>query len=163
MLLKVAIKKLEESKEFKEFKKENPEFYLAHAFTIIDKIQTDWQIGYFGNKHEKVVVFMVGKEISQSAEEEVFKKPEDRVKKLDMNNVKIDLEKAFEICEKLLEEKYKGEIINKTIAILQNLETELYNITLVCQSMNLINVKIDANNEKILHESRESIMGLKKE
>jgi len=178
MLLKTAVKKIESSKVFKDFKNRNPDFYLAHAFTIIDKIQQDWQTGYYSRTKDKVVVFMIGKEtqsrksagmpkekllsITRSQEEEVFKKPGERVKKLDLKKVKINLEKAIDISEKLLKKKYPAEIVTKTIVILQHLETELYNLTLVTKSLNIINIKIDANNGKVLHESRQSILGLKK-
>ena len=161
MLLKKAIDKIEGSKVFKDFKKENTEYYLAHAFTMIDKVQGDWQVGYC-NKNDKVVVFEAGKEVEKKPEEKIFKKPDDTVNKLDLKKVELDLEKGVEIAEDLLEEKYKGEFVTKIIAILQNLETELYNITLVTQSFNLVNVRVDAKTGKVLKHSKESILGLKK-
>ncbi|MFH1770165.1 MAG: hypothetical protein ABH828_01270 [archaeon] len=163
MLLKRAIEILEKSKEFKGFKKENPDFYLAHAFTIIDKIQEDWQIGYYSKTRDKVVVFIVGKKITITPEEEVFKKPEKKITGLDMKNVKIDLEKAVEQAQFLVDTKYKGEIVSKTIVIVQNLEKELYNMTLVTLAMNIINIKVDAVTGKVIHHERQSIMGLGKQ
>ena len=163
MLLKKAIEILEKSKEFKDFQKENPDFYLAHAFTIIDKIQEDWQIGYYSKTKDRVVVFVVGKEITISPEEEVFKKTKKKINGLDMNNVKIDLEKAVEKAQTLVDAEYKGEIVNKTIVIVQNLKKEQYNMTLVSLAMNIINIRVDASNGEILHHSRQSIMGLGKQ
>ncbi|MBU1202400.1 MAG: PepSY domain-containing protein [Nanoarchaeota archaeon] len=163
MLLKTAIKKLEESKEFKEFIKENKNHYLAHAFTIIDKIQQNWQIGYYGKETDKVVVFEVGKNISRFPEEEVFKKPEHKVKPLNLKKIKLTLEEALNIAEKLVSEKYSYETINKTIVIVQNLETEMYNLTLVTQTLHIINIKIDAHTGTILKEFRQSVMGLNRD
>lgn len=163
MLLKTAIKHVETSNIFKEFKKENPEVFLAHAFTIIHNLQGDWQLGYYSKTKDKVVVFEIGKQITRSPEEEVFKKPEDRVKPLNMKNVSITLEDAIEIAEKLVKEKYSAEIVSKIIAILQNLGTEIFNLTLITQTFNIINVRIDSKTGKILSEARQSIMGLRKE
>lgn len=163
MLLKKAIKILEASKEFKKFQKKNPDFYLVHAFTIIENIQEDWQVGYYSKTKDRVVVFMVGKKITLSPEEEVFKKPEKKVSKLNIKKVKINLEKAVEKAQALVDTKYKGEIVNKTIVIVQNLKKELYNITLVTLAMNIINIRVDASNGDILHHTRQSIMGLGKQ
>ncbi|MBU0472211.1 MAG: hypothetical protein KKF89_01065 [Nanoarchaeota archaeon] len=162
MLLKKAIEKIESSKAFKDFKEENPEFYLAHAFTIIDKIQQEWQVGYYGKKRDKVVVFITGETITKSPEEEIFKKPGHHVKELDLKKVKLTLETAINKAEELVKKKYSAEIVNKIICILQNLETELYNLTLITQAFNIINIRIDAKNGEVLRESRQSILGLKK-
>ncbi|NQU98749.1 hypothetical protein HQ533_04735 [Candidatus Woesearchaeota archaeon] len=163
MLLKTAIKNIEASKEFKDFKKNNQDFYLVHAFTLIDKVQQDWQVGYYSKTKDKVVVFLTGKEITKSPEEEVFKKPGHKVKELNMKNIKLNLEQAIKKANELVKKKYSAELVNKTICILQNLETELYNLTLVSQAFNIINIKIDAKTGEVLHESRQSILGLKKQ
>ncbi|MAG38543.1 hypothetical protein CMO90_00465 [Candidatus Woesearchaeota archaeon] len=163
MELKKAIKQLESSKEFKEFKKKDKTHKLAHAFTILDKEeQQDWQIGYYSKKSDKVIVFTVGKEITISPEEEVFKKPGHKVELLDLKNVSITLEEAIKKSEEIVKKKYSAEIINKTIVILQCLKTEMYNLTLVSQSFNIINIKINSKNGKVLHESKQSIIELGK-
>lgn len=163
MILKKAIEKIEASEEFKKFKKENPDFYLAHAFTMVEKVQQDWQVGYYSKTKDMVVVFIVSKTVEMSPEEEVFKKPGKVVKKLDMKKVKLGLEKAIDISNKVMDEKYSAELVNKTIIILQNIETEMYNITLVTHTLNIINIKIDAKSGEVLSEARQSIMGLKRD
>ncbi|MFH1590142.1 MAG: hypothetical protein ABIB43_06260 [archaeon] len=163
MILKKAIEKIESSDVFKAFKKDNPDFYLAHAFTIIERVQQEWQVGYYSKTKDKVVVFLAKKEIEKSPEEEVFKKPGKKVKELKLANIKVGLERAIDISNKVIDEKYSAEYLTKTIVILQNLETEMYNLTLVSQSMNIINIKIDAKSGKVLSEGRQSIMGLRKE
>ncbi|MBU1030257.1 MAG: hypothetical protein KKB65_03425 [Nanoarchaeota archaeon] len=163
MLISKAIDKIKGSKEYKELLKEHPNIYLAHAFTMVDKIQSDWQIGFYNPDNDQVVVFEVGKTVSMSSHEEVFKKPETKIQKLDLKNVKINLEKAINISEKLVEKKYSAEKINKTIVILQNLECELYNLTLVTHTLHIISIKIDARTGEVLSEAKNSIMSLKKE
>lgn len=159
MELKTAIEKLEQSELFSEFKKENPDYYLAHAFTIVDKVQMDWQIGYYGKKKDNVFVFEVGAEVSKHPQSEVFKKPGTIVKELKLDDVRISLEQAVNITDELVKEKYSFETITKTIVIIQNLEKEIYNLTLVTATFHIINVKIDTITGEIISEVRESILG----
>jgi hypothetical protein len=164
MLLKEAIKKLESTKEFKDFLKEGSDCYLAHAFTMLDNDKSDWQIGYYNKDHDRVVIFEVGDDsLIRHPEDELFKKTNKAVKKLDMSKVNIDLEKALNIAEDLRKEKYSSEIVNKKIIIIQNIETQMYNLTLVTHTFNIINIKIDASSGDIISESRQSILGLRKE
>lgn len=163
MLLKVAVENIENSEVFKSFKEKNPEFYLAHAFTTIDNIQGNWLVGYYSKSKDKAVVFEADKEIKRHPEEDIFKEPDKKVEELDLKKVKISLEKALAKAENLKIEKYSAETVKKIIVILQKLETELYNLTLVTETFNMINVKIDANTGDVISESITSILGLKKD
>ena len=162
MELKTAVKKLEASTIFKEFLKKNSDFFLAHCFTLVEQVQGPWQIGYYSPKKDRVVVFEVDKEISESGEEEVFKKPGKVVKELKLKNVKVSAEKAVKIAEKLCKDNYPNELVKQTIIILQNLETKLYNITFTTETFNLINTHIDANSGKVMSHKIDSILSLKR-
>jgi len=159
MKLKEGIAKLEGSKVFKDFLDENPDHYLAHAFMMYGT--DEWQIGYYGKKEDKVVVFMVqeGEDVKRNPAEEVFKKPESKIKELNLEDVKIDLEEAIGIADKLMKEKYPVENVTKTIVIVQNLDKVVYNLTIVTHTFNIINVKINAGSGEIISESKHSILG----
>jgi|FLOH01.1.fsa_nt_gi hypothetical protein len=163
MLLKKALEKLQENKEFKNYTNKHKESFLSHAFTMVDKVQGSWQIGYCNPKTDKVIVFEIDKEIDVKPEEDIFKKPGQKVKPLDLSKVKLNLEQVMKITNDLVEKNHSAEIVNKTIVILQNLGKNLYNLTLVCQSFNIINIRIDATSGEILLETKQSIMGLRKE
>ncbi len=162
MEIKKAVEKLEASKKFKEFVKKNPHYELAHAFTMVDKIQGPWQIGYYSKKKDRVVVFEVDKHISMSAEEEVFKEPEKRVNGLDLDKVKITLEKAINVVEHICKKAYPNEITNKIIVVLQTLEKPVYNITLTTETFNMINMRVDAGTGSVEGMNIQSILSLKR-
>ena len=126
MILKNTIKKVEESKAFKDFIKENPEFYLAHCFTMLDENDKkyEWQIGYYSLKKDKLVVFETVPDIKLLEQDDAFTR-ENIVKKLDMKLVKVSLGKALEICDKLVKEKYSAQTITKRIIILQTLDKQI--------------------------------------
>ena len=62
------------------------------------------------------------------------------------------LTKIEKIISNLIDEKYNGEESTKKIIILQQFEAPTWNITYVTSAMNVLNVKIDATNGKIISE-----------
>lgn len=158
-----AIEKLESYPAFKEFKKINKDSYLTHAFAMIEdassKVPIDtWQIGFYDDKKDRITIFDVGKKITQSPESEVFKK-EKTIKELDISNLTINLNKVFEIVDKLLNEKYPTEFVSKKIIILQNVEDQnVWNITYVTMKFNVFNVRINISNGKVVHSSFENLL-----
>ncbi|MEM4259791.1 MAG: hypothetical protein QXG00_00985 [Candidatus Woesearchaeota archaeon] len=162
-----AIKKLESYPSFKEFKKINKDSYLTHAFAMIEDASSNdpidnWQIGFYDDKKDKITIFDVGKKITQSPESEVFKNKK-TIKKLDISNVIINLNMAFEIVDKLLKEKHPFEFVSKKIIILQNFEEEnVWNITYITMKFNIFNVRIDVSNGKVVHSSFESLLSWQK-
>jgi hypothetical protein len=157
--LKVLIKKLESSSQFKKFKKEHPDYYLVHCFKMIEqKGESEWQIGYYSEEKDRMIVFNT-KPIKVNPEEEIFKKA-GVIKKLDIRKVKTGFERALEIAEDIRKRYYSGEMITKKIIILQHLKKQLWNITLISMSFNIINIKINAETGIILKKSIESIMKL---
>ena len=149
MVLK-TIEKLENSNVFKEWKKENKYYYLAHAFLMIDpQVKREWQIGYYNKQKDKIVTFCVDKKITKNPEEDVFKK-KGIVDKLDLSKVKVSYEKALKITEKFQKEKYSAHETEKKILILQNLEKQIWNITFISKAFATLNIKVDAEDGKII-------------
>lgn len=163
MILKQTIKNVEASKVFKSFIKEHPDYYLVHCFTMVDEStkKYKWELGYYSEKTDKMVVFETEPEIVMKPEEEAFKK-QATIKKLDLSKVKISVSKALDICNNLVKDKYPKQSITKKIIILQHLDKQVYNITLVTGSFNILNIKIDANTGEVLQENIQNIMNLAK-
>jgi hypothetical protein len=163
MNLKDTIKKVEKSRAFKDFIKDNPEFYLAHCFTMLDENDKkyEWQVGYYSLKKDKLVVFETVPGIKLLDQDDAFTR-ENIVKKLDMKLVKISLGKALEICDGLVKEKYSAQTITKRIIILQTLEKQIYNMTLITMSYSILNIKIDAGSGEIISHNLQSILSLGK-
>lgn len=161
MILKDAIKKVEESKELKKFLKDHPDYYLAHAFTMLDEKEKryDWELGYYSPSEDKLAVFETEPKINLKALDDAFKK-DGSIAKLQMKDVEISVASAMEKCDELMKSKYSSQTITKRIIILQNLDGQVYNVTLVCMSFSLINIRIDAKTGIVVKDNIQSIMGL---
>ena len=162
MGLKQALKRLKESKEFKDLSKKIKEIYFSYALIMIEDDKTaPWQIGFYHKSTDKMITFVVDKnEIKIHEEEEIFKKPGMEVKKIDMEKVKIPYNELLKKAEDFRKNKYPKELVSKTIAILQNLKEygNIWNITYVMQSFKTLNMKINADNGKILSQEIQSLM-----
>ena len=162
MELNLALKKLKESKEFKEWNNKNQDNFFSYAFKMLENSKSiPWQLGFYHKTTDKVMTFIVDEtEIKIQQEEEIFKKPDMEVKQIDIKKVKISFEKILKKAEEFKKEKYPKELVSKTIAILQNLEEygTVWNITYVTHSFKTLNMKINSENGKILHHNLESLM-----
>jgi len=153
MVLDRILKKLEDSKIFKEWYQDNENYYLVHAFLMIDpQVKQTWQIGYYGKKRDKIITFDVGDEILQNPESEVFKNS-GIVKQLDLKKVKVDYKKAMNIAEKFAKQHYPNYSIGKKIVILQNLDKQVWNITFISNSFETLNIKINAEDGKVFYHN----------
>ena len=144
-----VVKKLEKSSKFKELNKKS---YLAHLFKMMDDLNKDiWQIGYY-NEDGTITTFIIEKkDIKIVPEQEVFQKTKRKVKKLDIDKVKIDLDKALDIVKDLQQKKFSGNTPLKIMVVLQNIANHIvYNITYITNSFNTLNMKIDAINGKVI-------------
>ncbi|MDP6641931.1 MAG: PepSY domain-containing protein [Candidatus Nanoarchaeia archaeon] len=155
--------KLENSQEFLDFKKQYPKAYFYAAFTLYEDIKNAiWQFNYYDLESTKTTAFEVDKEIKIVSQSKIFQKEKVDPKEVNLDEVKIDIEKAFSIIDELKEKKYKGQTENKFIITLQNINNKLvWNITYLTTELNFLNVKIDANDGKIIEEKYESILNLK--
>ena len=160
-----AIKKLEDSNEFKEWRKKNKEMYLVHGFTMLGSFKEDpmnWQIGYYNKKDDKITPIEVDGGISIGQPQDAFKKNES-IKKLDLKKIKINAKKALDDNEKARLEKYAKEEPMKIFVIIQNIEEfgDVWNITTATNTMNTINTKIDAESGEIKSIKTENFMQMK--
>jgi len=162
MDLQSALKKIKDSKEFMDWNKKNPDIFFSYAFKIVEeKKEQPWQLGFYHKSTDKVVTFVADNdEIEMQKEEEIFKKPDMQVKPLEIEKIKIPFKKILKITEEFCKKEYPTEIINKTIAILQNLEEygNIWNITYITASFKTLNIKVNAENSKIMHHNIESLM-----
>ncbi len=162
-LFKEALGVLEKSKEFKDWKKKNPNAYLSHGFTVIEQDGDEWKIGYYQEKNNKITSFNIGEKITVEPEEEVFKKDKTKVGALDLKKIRLDLSKAVETAVNLQKEEFSTESPTKIIAIVQNLKVgQVWNITFITQSFNSLNFKIKSDSGKILEKKLSPLFELGK-
>ena len=95
------LERIQDNKDFKSWKKKHPEGYLSHFFCPISadcELKGDWEIGFYDPASEKMTVFSCGEKVGvKDNEDEVFKKPEQRVEELDIDPVKVDFAKAVDV------------------------------------------------------------------
>jgi len=166
MELKQALEQVKNSTKFKDWNKKNPDTFFSYAFKIVEKNKEQpWQLGFYHKSTDKVVTFVADNdEIEMQKEEEIFKKPDMQVKPLEIDKIKIPFKKILKITEEFCKKEYPNEIVNKTIAILQNLEEygNIWNITYITASFKTLNIKVNVKNSKIVHHSIESLMSFAK-
>lgn len=153
-------KTLESSKEFKGFKTKNKEAFLTHVFYMLDEANENCvQIGYYNPKKDKITTFIIdGKSITKTPEAEVFKEEKTVIKDLDLKTVKLWVDDAVEIAEKLQKDKYPSDAPIKKIAILQHLPLgQVWNITFVTATFKTLNIKVDSESGKVVAEKLISI------
>jgi len=158
--IKDAIKQLQESTQFKDWKKEHADSFLANAFILLDDAyQAVWQLSYY-NQNNTLTPFLVKDEgIEISDESEIFKKDETKVLELDISKIGLEYDQALDLAKECKDKKYKVEDISKTIIILQHLDIgQVYNFTFLTKTLKTINIKIDSNTGEILHEEVRSLM-----
>jgi len=166
MAIKQIIRVLESSSKFKSWRENNKKAYLSYIFKTFEKNDNDdWQLGYYEPDNDALATFTVTKSnVELQDNQEVFKKTEKKVPKLEIEKVTIGYGKAQEIAKTFQKESYKNEIAGKIIIILQNLESygQIWNITYVTLAFNTLNIKIDASSGKVLHHELSSLLNLAK-
>ena len=154
------LNKLTSSEIFKKFKDSNKDSYLSSCFTIIvDEKKPVWQFHYYDKKEDKITTFKVDNKIKKISNSEIFKKESDEVEELKIEKVKFQYEQALEKIE--LMEKYKEQEFNKKIIILQKINKPIWNISLLTETFNILNVKFSAESGEILKETFESLLSFK--
>lgn len=157
-----TIKRIQNSKEFQEWFNQHKLSYMSSIFYIGNDLgNITWQVDYYISDENKMASFIEENGQIKFREENVFKKPGTEIKKLDIQKVKIDVKKAIAKLEKLKKKKFPGENPSQKIVILQNLDTILWNITYINTSFNILNVKINAINGKIIENSLTPIVSFK--
>jgi hypothetical protein len=163
MEIKEAVEKLEKSKEFKSWKKENNLYYLSHAFIMIDpQVKEEWQIGYCNPKNNNITSFSVSEKITQNPESEALN-DDTKILKLDMEKVNTTLQHAMETAEKTQKEKYSAHSPFKKIVLLQNLDLgQVWNVTYVTNTFKTLNIKIDSETGKVLKDELMDLFRIEK-
>lgn len=138
---------------YKKVMKKKPEGFLCSVFAMCspDEINNiNWQFDFYNEKKETISSYVVKGEKIEEANigEKPFKQDKDKINKLNLENVKINYKEALEIAEKESKEPN-----SKIIILLQNMDTEIWNISFFTIAFNLVNVKIDAKTKKIISKT----------
>lgn len=161
MNLQFYLKKLQSSKEFKKFTKENPNAYLCSGFFIVDKTNVKnpgnkINLDFYSPKDKKTFSFDVKEEIKLIPLEKYKNIP---------SRISPECEFNFEDMEKMiLDEIDKKNIktkIQKIIFSLQNLKGKDFLIgAIFISSFGLLKVDIDISGKKITKFEKKSLLDM---
>lgn len=161
MDIQEAVDAVTRSKEFQEFSKKHAESRLVHAFAMhVPRTEFAWELGYYLPQEHLLVVFET-RPVKKKEADEPFNEGE-TIKGLELEKVRISAEEAEKSALDLLV-KYPGQQATKSIVVLQVRGVQLYNITLVTDTFNLFNVRVDAATGEIMSGEMRSIMSLRRE
>ena len=80
------------------------------------------------------------------------KKEDTNVKGLELKDVKVELEEALKVANKIRAEKYKVDS-SKIIVLLQKLDAgQVWNITYITNTLSTLNIKLDCDSGDVLSE-----------
>lgn len=159
MNLLKELERLENSPVFIKWKEKNKDSYLCSFFNIIGNNEP-WRIHFYSKEKDKITSFLMDEAISLEEDSQVFKDKNIKVKELKIKNVSIKNEDALRNVNKIINEKYPNETVNKTIMILQNIDKLMWNITCITNSLNMVNIKMDARSGNVIEEKLQSLMGM---
>jgi len=162
MELQKALEKLEKNDTYTSWKKQHTDAFLSYCLMTIEKdIKSSWQIGFY-QKSGKITTFVIDSTIKQENEEDVFKKPGNVIEPINKDLLKLSFDEINGHAISFQKEKYPQELVNKTIVILQNLESlgTVWNITFITLAFKTLNLKISPDTGKVLAHSLTSIMDL---
>jgi hypothetical protein len=154
-----TVELVEGSKEFQEFNAQNPHHYLVHAFSATG---TPLELGYYGKEADRIVVFKTNPIVAMPPEE-IFKEEGKVLHALDLTAVRFGLKEALDRAEKQRQQVYPRHECMRTIAILQQADRPVWNITLVTNTLNMINMKIDAMTGELVSRDMQNIMSIVKD
>ena len=166
MELKLALRKLEESPDFKKWRRENKNTYFSYAFKIPQEMPDEWQLGFYNRKRDKITTFIIkGDNVNIRLEEDVFKKEETKVNEIQLDKVKLALDNALAKANEFQEKNFPKDKSIKTIAILQNIPNlgNIWNITYVTETFNILNMKMDASSGKVIKHNLSSVFSFRSE
>ncbi len=144
---------------FKEWHVKNHDYFLAHAFVMLDEPnKNNWQIGFYNPAKERMVTFIISTTVQKTEEQEVLK-AEGEIKQLKPEEVKLSVEQAIKKANECMHENYRAEKPIKQFFIIQNAEGRtMFNITYLMQSLKTLNIKIDAKTGETVKHSLQSLV-----
>ena len=151
MNAKELLQKVKNSESYISWKEKSFNSYLSHFFCQIDanfNPSSEWEIGFYNQDSGKIAVFLPG--VDLKVEDDVFKREQDGVEELKLEDVKLDLEQAQRIFRENYPKYFQQETIGSGFLTLQTLKQKtVWNFTLITKSFKFINLKINANSGMI--------------
>jgi len=160
-----AVRELESSKEFKDWRSKSKDALLVHYFRMDGPDgKSDIQIGYYDSATQRMCTFAIGEgKISHMPDLEVFKREDSPINPLDLTKVGFDAKSVLDLASKTQLEKYPGQPIINRFFVLQNLDLgQVYNVTFVTAAFKIINMKFDSLSGELLKHHTDTLFTIEK-
>jgi len=154
------LKKLHESKEFKNFKSKHKKSYLCAGFFVLDYEtgKNMHQLDYY-MPNNKVATFILEEGVKSKISEQALKKKLPEIK----GEIKTDLDALKGIVEDEMKNRTVTENVKKIIAILHILDGKLvWNLQCILGGLNMLNVHVDDSDKTVLKFEKHSLMDMVK-
>lgn len=157
MLVKKTVEGLLKTKEYTAWKEKHPQAFLAHVLIMVEPgVEHRYDIGFYDEKKNKMTSFLTEKTLKQievTKDQEVFKDPQHKIKKLDMSKVSTGYEVAIELARDVQKTKYKEHAPIKEVVLLQNIkEGQVWNITYVTKTFKTLNIKVSSEKDEVVSD-----------
>lgn len=136
--------------------------FLCGAFIMCepkDLKDKNWQIDFYDSKKDEMITYSINGGINVE-KSKAFTKDYD-IKELNIDDVKVSLDDALKKGDEML--KNHNDRAAKIIVILQVLDKLIWNVTYMTNNFNVLNVKVDAVDGKIIGENFGSMLQFKKD
>jgi len=153
---------LENSAEYKTFKKESKNAFFCAAFSILNFKDNIFQNSLDFRDSKNIFSFKIQDSGKIEATGETLlkgKKPLEKINLEDADELKIDIEDLKDIAERELKKNKIASNLNEIIAVLQNHEKKLiWNLTCMCEGFTIISLHVDALSGETLKFEKRNLM-----
>ena len=162
--IKDAVNAVESSDALKQWKKSNPEGFLAYAQTFIDinNPRKEWYLGYYSGNVKRIATFTVSETSNVVLNAEDDNQIQDEslsILPIVLDDVRLSLKSVLESIAETHRKEYPRELQSEIIVNLQNSDGKtIWNISYFTRSFKVINFKVNPSDGKIFSHSINSIM-----
>ena len=141
------LKQVSSTGAYKHWKNQHKNCYLSHFFCQVDAHcipLAEWEVGFYNVDNGKIIVFLpqLG---NFRVEDEVFKRENEIVEELSLDDVKISLEEAEKILRENLPILFPSEVLGNGFITLQTINQKTFwNFTFVTKTIKFVNLKVNA-------------------
>jgi len=160
MELKEAFESLRKSPDYAALKDENA--FLFSCFSSAKGDSPDfeeWQFGFFLSDGMARTLFIDKNGVRANHKSEIFKSGKN-IKKVDISKCRLPLGEALNIVEEKTKKLPFSTVTTMVILQVVN-DTLVWNITKISKEFSIINVKIDAQNSRIIESNVRSVFDFK--
>ena len=120
-----------------------------------------WQFDFYNKEKKRITSYLVEDEVKLVEQEAEVFESENEIKEINLDELDISFEEAVKVAKDIVQDRHEGG--EDIIVVLQNIDTLIWNITIVTSSFNMVNIRINAKNGKVISDNATSLLSFKNE